>query len=250
MRPFFSFLLFFSLLFCLAGCSNQPKNKITVLAGRGLKKPMEEIRTAFIAKHGIETHIVYGGSGTLLATIIRSNQGDVFIPGSLYTMKKAGDMIVRHVPVALHTPVIALTASNQKSIKSLSDLARSEIRLGIAHKKMAALGRASEEIFAAAGLEKEIMANVIIKAQNVTVLLEHLVDEELSAAILWSDMLLWPEAQGISSLAITPKFNKIKKIHAGLLRLSKRPQEAGLFVDFMGQEGAAIFHKHGFETIP
>ncbi len=211
---------------------------------------MEEVRAAFIAKHGIEPHIVYGGSGTLLATMKRSNRGDVFVPGSLYTLKQAGDMIVRHVPVALHTPVIAVTAANPKSIKSLSDLAKADMRLGIAHKEMAALGRTSEEIFAASGLEKELMANVTIKAQNVTVLLEHLVNDELAAAILWSDMLLWPESQGIIALTIPPEVNIVKKIHAALLRQSKSPREAGLFVDFMGREGAAIFHKHGFEKIP
>jgi ABC-type molybdate transport system substrate-binding protein len=63
-------------------------------------------------------------------------------------------------------------------------------------------------------------------------------------------MLLWPEAKGIKSIAIAPEFNKIKKIHAGLLRQSKLPKQANLFVDFMATEGAAIFKKHGFEAIP
>lgn len=211
---------------------------------------MEEVRTAFIAKYGIQTHIVYGGSGTLLATMQSSNQGDVFVPGSLYTLEKAGDMIIRHVPVALHTPVIAVAVTHPPLIQSFADLAKPGVKLGIAHKEMAALGRSSEEIFTASGQYQEIMANVIIKTQNVTVLLDHLAHKELDAALLWSDMLLWPEAQGLAAITIPPEFNKIKEIHAGLLRQSTMPKEAGLFVDFMAQEGAVIFHNHGFEAIP
>ncbi|MEN8257396.1 MAG: molybdate ABC transporter substrate-binding protein [Thermodesulfobacteriota bacterium] len=250
MRLFLSSLVLLSLLFCLPGCTDQTKPKITVLAGRGLKKPMEEIRSAFINKHGFEVHIVYAGSSTLLDTMKKSNRGDVFIPGSLYTLNKAGDMIVRHVPVALHTPVIAISSKNPLKLESLADLAKDKLRLGIAHKEMAALGRTSEEIFAASPHGKKIMSNVIIKAQNVTVLLAHLVNDELDAAIIWSDMLLWPESQGVTFFAIPPQFNKIKKIHAGLLRQSTNPKAASLFVDFMSQQGPAVFQKHGFEAIP
>jgi molybdate transport system substrate-binding protein len=151
MRSSLLLLLFLSLLFCLPGCGDNPDHKITVLAGRGLKKPMEEVRTAFIEKYGIKTHIVYAGSGTLLATMKSSNQGDVFVPGSLYTLEKAGDMVVRHVPVALHIPVIAVPITHPPLIQSFADLAKPGVKLGIAHKEMAAVGRTSEEIFAASG---------------------------------------------------------------------------------------------------
>ncbi len=250
MRLTLSFLIasLFLIVF-LGSCSEQSPQKITILAGRGLKKPMEEIRTVFINKHNIEVHIVYAGSVTLLDTIKRQNEGDVFIPGSRYTLDKAGDIIVRHVPVALHTPVIAVPSKNIKRITSLADLGKDNLRLGIAHAGMAALGRTSEEIFAATPYEKKLTDNIIIKAQNVTVLLDHLVRNELDAAILWSDMLLWPEAQGVALISIPPQYNKVKKIHAGLLRQSKSPEHASLFVDFMAQEGSAIFRKHGFEAI-
>ena len=136
MRHAFHIVIILALLLPLASCSDHKDHKLTILAGRGLKKPMEDIRTAFIKKHGIATHIVYGGSGTLLATMKRSNKGDVFIPGSLYTMEKAGDLIVRHEPVALHTPVIAVTSRNPKAIASLTDLATPGLKVGIAHKQM------------------------------------------------------------------------------------------------------------------
>jgi molybdate transport system substrate-binding protein len=211
---------------------------------------MEEVRTAFTEKHGLNIHIVYAGSSTLLATMKRSNKGDVFVPGSLHTMEKAGEMILRHQPVALHTPVVAIAATNPKNLGSFADLARAGIKVGIAHRKMAALGRTSEEIITSSPWGEEVMTNVIIKAQTVTVLLEHLVNNELDAAILWSDMLLWPEAHGVTSFAIPPGLNRVRKIHAGLLRQSEKPRQASLFVDFMAQEGVAIFHRHGFGAIP
>ncbi len=250
MRFLLVFLLVAPLLCGLTACNDQAPQPLTILAGRGLKKPMEEIRAAFINKYGIAVHIVYGGSGTLLATIKRSHKGDVYIPGSLHTMDKAGDMIVRHVPVALHIPALALSTHNQKQISSFADLIKPGIRIGIAHKEMAAIGRTSEEIIDASPYAEQIMANIIIKTQNVTVLLDHLVNDELDAAFLWSDMMLWPEAKGITSLAIPPEFNKVKQIHAGLLRHSTFPKEAGLFVDFMAREGATLFQKHGFGATP
>ena len=250
MRLFLSFFIGFSLLFFFSGCTDHAPKKIIVLSGRGLQKPMEEIRTTFIKKHNLDVHIVYAGSVTLLDTIQRSNMGDVFVPGSSHTLKNAGDMIVRHVPVSLHTPVVAISKKNPKKISSFDDLAGKDLRLGIAHAGMAALGRTSEQIFTSSPYEKELMANVIIKAQNVSVLLAHLVEDEIDAAILWSDMLRWPESQGVTSIEIPAEFNHVKTIHAGLLRQSKNPAEASLFVEFMAREGAAIFQKHGFGALP
>ena len=60
---------------------------LTIYAGAGLMKPMDELKVGFEQKYKIPVQLVYGGSGELFGMIAVRKAGDVFIPGAAKYVK-------------------------------------------------------------------------------------------------------------------------------------------------------------------
>jgi len=227
------------------GCSRKEK-ELTVYAGQGLRLPLEEIKTAFEQKQNVSIHIIYAGSGTLLRTIIKSGRGDVFIPGEHFFIEKAGELISSHQYVALHVPTIGIHSNNPKAIRSFEDLGRPGMKVAVGNGKMNAIGRISESIIARSGFQDRLGENIVIKASTVDELIQFIIDGVVDAAIIWTDMLHWPEAGPLTQVSIEPAVNEIKEIHAAVLATSKRPELARQFVDYTASDGKSFFTNNGF----
>ncbi|HHW60381.1 MAG TPA: solute-binding protein, partial [Syntrophomonadaceae bacterium] len=56
---------------------------LTVYSGAGLRKPMDEIGQAFEEKTGVKVNFNYAGCAQLLGQMELTQEGDVFVGGSL-----------------------------------------------------------------------------------------------------------------------------------------------------------------------
>lgn len=232
------------------GCTNHDHEKIlTVYSGKGLKKSMEELRVAFNKKHNIILNIIYGGSFTLLKTIQETGKGDVFIPGSSTVLQTATDLVDNHQHVVLHVPTICVHKKNPKKIQSLNDLANPGIRLTTGNENMCAIGKVADKIIAKSELKKKIMENIVIKSATVNELINLVINRETDAAIIWKDMLQWPEAKDLTGVEIPSDINEIMKIQVAVLKTSQDKKNAQLFADFVASEGKTVFIKNGFDQL-
>ena len=229
----------------ISSCIKEKKSLI-VYSGKGLKKPVEEIKNMFEHKYNIKVKVVYTGSNICLEAIKETKRGDVFIPGSIDVLKKAGDLVDNHQYVALHVPIIAVYKDNPKRIHSFSDLAKPGIRLAIGDANMCAIGKIADEMIEKSGLKENIAKNIEIRTPTVNELLNLLIKQEIDVAIIWEDMLKWPEAENIKGIKIPSHWDMVREISVAVLTISEDKDMAQLFADFVASKGRAIFRKYGF----
>lgn len=240
------FLILLVVCTCIIFGCNQTKTKLIVYSGKGLEKIIKEIKGDFESKFGVEVEVIYAGSATLLSTIKKTNVGDVFIPGSFNFIEKAGELIQSHKYVALHVPAFTVRKDNSKNINSIEDLLAPNVKIAIGNKDMCAIGRLSEEIIEDFPQKDALFNNISITGSTVNELLDLVVKGEVDTALVWRDMMLWPEASDLKSIEIPPEINKPKKIHIAVLATTTDNKTATLFTEFVANEGKTFFLKNGF----
>jgi len=229
----------------LSGCDKKERSLI-VYSGKGIKSTMEDVKQAFEQKHEIKVNIIYAGSNTLLSTIQKTRKGDVFIPGSVFYIKKAGDLAAHSQYVALHIPTFAVRIDNPKGIRSFDDLLRPGIEIAVGNKDMCAIGRVADKIITGSSKDVEFAKNITITGSTVNELLDLVVQKEVDASLVWADMLKWPESSELKMIEMPSDINMIKEIHIAVLTTTTNRKNAELFTDFVATEGRTLFIKHGF----
>lgn len=226
-------------------------SEITVLAGAGLMKPMNEIITNFEKKTGKKVNVQYGGSGELLATLMTSKKGDVLITGEYTTMDKAkekgyiiNDTIVN---VTSHKPVIAVKRGNPKNITSLKDLGKENVRVAIGDPKACAIGKVAQKMLDKEGVN--INENLVAKTPTVNQLLTYILSGQVDAVIIWEDMLTWNNSKSKMEM-IEIEGAKNQTIPAAVTSISGNVETSKEFVEYIkSDEARVIWEKWGFKVI-
>jgi molybdate transport system substrate-binding protein len=222
--------------------------KIFVLCGAGLRKPMDEIGKTFQKKTGIKVDYSYAGSPCLLAQIDNQQEGDAYMPGEWFYLEQAQKKgyLKRVEQIAYVIPVIAVAKGNPKHVKTLNDLTRKDLRVGIGDPHATALGKQAAVVLENAGLIKEVKANLALQAATVPDLINGIQLGHLDAAIAWDACALWCP-KDVDIVPIDEKYNAVSTVPLATLKFSKDPKAAEQFLQFVSSaEGKAIFQKHGY----
>lgn len=232
--------------------NNFEGRQLTVCAGAGLIKPMNELIKNFENETGAKIQVRYGGSAEIFGTLA-SKECDIFIPGDYYYTEQA--MSRNYVfnesvkNVTLHIPVIAVPEGNPANVTGLKDLARPGMKLALGDTKGPAIGKVSETICAQTGILPEVKNNTIVWTATVNQLLIYIVSGEVDATIFWEDMANWGEANGkIELISIPEEQNKIETIPAAISVYTEDPELAEAFNAYIaGEEAEETWEKWGFE---
>jgi molybdate transport system substrate-binding protein len=151
--------------------------------------------------------------------------------------------------VCYFVPVILVQKGNPKNIKTLADLARPGLRLGIGNPKACQVGRASEQIFAKNGIAKDaIEKNVVFQSVTVSELGLQVTMGQLDATIVWDATAAF-YVDKADAIAIPPASSEVSSVAVAILKCSEQPAPAQAFVDFLASpDGQAIFRKQHYTT--
>ena len=223
---------------------------LLVHAGAGIRPALDELGAEFQKKTGTRVDYNYKGSACLLPDVCVSRKGDVYIPGELYFMQQAVDRKLVHegfAVVASMTTVIVIQSGNPKGIRSVHDLTKPGIRLGLGDPQAVAIGRAARECLVRAGAWEGAKKNLVMSAQNVTELSNAVKMKQIDAAIVWDATAALYQETELARVDVQPAWATCSPVPAGVLQFSKNPREAHAYVDFLASdEGRKIFLKHGF----
>lgn len=226
--------------------------QITVCAGAGLIKPMNELIGNFENETGAKVQVRYGGSAEIFGTLA-SKECDIFIPGDYYYTEQAMN---RHYVfnesvknVTFHIPAIAVPKGNPANVTGIKDLAKPGTKLALGDPKGPVIGKVSEIICSQAGILPEIKNNTIVWTATVNQLLIYVVSGEVDATIIWEDMANWGEANGkIQLIPIPEEKNEIKTIPTAVSVYTEDPELAEAFNAYIsGEEATETWEKWGFE---
>lgn len=222
--------------------------KLFVHAGAGIQPPLDELGTRFTQLTGIQVEYSYKGSGCLLPDICVSRKGDLYIPGELFYMDQAVErgIISEFRPVAQMSTVLIAQASNPKRIKSVKDLARPGMRVGLGDAKAIAVGRAARSVLEKARVRQAVEKNTVMSCMNVVELGNAVKLGHLDAAIVWDGTAALYGRQ-ITTIPIPSAYRVTTTIPCGVLKFSKQAAAARRFMDFLAsKEAEPIFRKHGY----
>lgn len=221
--------------------------------GAGIRPAMEDLRTEFTQATGVPVRVTYAGSGCLLSMLTFARSGDLYMPGERFYVDqaKADGHLQDDVTVAYFVAVVMVQKGNPKAIRSLADLARSDLRVGIGHPDTVACGLVAKRVLEKEGVWDAVKANIDARGACTATAMEltnALMLNALDAAINW-DAMAFPVCDRVDILTIPRERNVEVPIPLGVLTWSHRQRDAARFVEFAeSAAGGKSFAKHGYHT--
>ncbi len=140
---------------------------------------IEDTIRQFEKREGVTVNVAYNGCGILVSQINAGAMPDAYFACDVSYMHQVQDKFQAPVTVSETDMVIITKKGNPKKIKSLKDLARDGIKLGIAHEKQSALG----------ALTKRMMSKIDYHGQDLYTAIQKNVKQNTPTADLLVNQL-------------------------------------------------------------
>ncbi|MEO8270731.1 MAG: molybdate ABC transporter substrate-binding protein [Aureliella sp.] len=220
--------------------------ELAIFAGSMLRPAIEETIAQFELREGVRVSRNYNGCGILVAQMKSGQHPDAYFACDKEFMKQVVDIFPQSVDVSQNELVILVQKGNPHKIKSLKDLAREGLRVGVGHEKQCAMGWITQNTFKEGGIQTEVMANVTVQTPTGDMLVNQLRSGALDAAVAYlsnaagsADVLDAVQIQGISCATATQPW--------GIAQDSRyRHTAARLFDAIASTESQAVFASQGF----
>jgi molybdenum ABC transporter molybdate-binding protein len=220
---------------------------LTVYCAAGLKQPVEAIARQYHEELGIKVNLQYGGTGTLLSQLQIAKQGDLLVAADDSSLADARNrqLIEEVVPIAVQHPVIAVSKGNPKSIRSLADLTRADVKLALANPECASISKVTRIL-----LEPRwdtLAAKAAVMKPTVTEIAADLQLGAVDAAILWDATV--PQFKDLEAIEVPELAKHRENASAAVLASCNQSPEALKFARYLAapDRGGKVFQQHGFQ---
>ena len=220
--------------------------ELTIFAGSMLRPAIEETISQFERREGVQVLRNYNGCGILVAQMKSGQHPDAYFACDKEFMSQVVDIFPQSVDVSQNELVILVQKGNPHKIKSLRDLTREGLRVGVGHEKQCAMGWITQNTFKEGRIQTEVMANVTVQTPTGDMLVNQLRTGSIDAAVAYlsnaagsADVLDAVPIQGISCSTATQPW--------GVAEDSHYPQLAArLFAAISSAESQEVFASQGF----
>jgi len=228
-----------------------PSKSITVFAGAAAAPVYSEAAELFKNKYGVKVELRLGGSGSVLSAMKIAKTGDLYIPGSPeYLLEAAKSNIIDISSVKKLTylvPAIIVQKGNPHNIRSLEDLTRPGLRVGIADPSSVCVGLYAKELLEKNGLWESVKSNIVVNAQSCEATAALIPTGAVDVIIGWHVFEDWYPDKAERIWVEPSKVPKIGYIAGAVSVFAEDKALAGKFLDFLASEDVAeIWAKYGY----
>ena len=228
-----------------------PSKTITVFAGAAAAPVYREAVELFKNKYGVNVELRLGGSGSLLSAIKITKTGDLYIPGSqdfMLEAVKAGVVDISYVKkLAYLVPAIIVQKGNPYNIRTLEDLSKSGLRVGIADPLSVCVGLYAKELLEKNGLWESVKSNIVVYAQSCEATAALIPTGAVDAIIGWHVFEDWYPDKAERVWIEPSMVHKIGYIAGAVSVFAEDKTLAKRFLDFLASEEVAkIWAKYGY----
>lgn len=226
-----------------AGASTGRSPTITVFAAASLTEAFTELGRQFEASNRVDVRFGFGASSSLAQQVANGAPADVLATADEQTMQRVADRHAQPPTVFAHNRLaIAVRRGNPKRIRSLTDLARSDLVVVLCAPEVPC-GRFAREMTNRAGVD--------VPARSLEPDVKGVVSKvslgEADAGIVF--VTDTRTAADLEEVAIPPERNVIARYAIVPVRGSKRPQLAEAFIELVrSPSGRAVLDKAGFQA--
>ena len=211
-----------------------------------LRPAIEETIVEFEEREGITVNRVYNGCGILVTQMKAGQRPDAYFACDSEFMNQVHDLFPEPVPVSQNELVILVQKGNPMGIKTLKDLGREGVRVGIGHEKQCAMGWITQNTFREGGLQQEIMPNVKVQTPTGDMLVNQLRTGSLDAAVVYLSNAAG-SAEYLDAIRITGIECSIATQPWAVAKESPYPNLASrLFAKICSTESQEVFAAEGF----
>ncbi|RPH44905.1 MAG: molybdate ABC transporter substrate-binding protein, partial [Planctomycetota bacterium] len=141
----------------------EEKPALLLYGGAMLRPAIEKTISAFEQREGCEVTRVYNGCGILVAQMKAGARPDLYFACDTQFMNDVKDQFATPVDVSLNQLVILVPKGNPHGVKSLKDLGKPGLKIGIGHEKQCALGVLTQETLRQSKIQEAVMKNVAVQ---------------------------------------------------------------------------------------
>jgi molybdenum ABC transporter molybdate-binding protein len=161
------------------------KPKLLLYGGAMLRPAIEKTIAAFEQREGCEVTRVYNGCGILVAQMKAGARPDLYFACDTQFMKDVQEQFQAPTEVSLNQLVILVPKGNPHGVKSLKDLGKPDLKIGIGHEKQCALGVITQETLEFEKLQTQVMKNVKVQSPTGDMLVNQLRTGSLDAVVAY-----------------------------------------------------------------
>ncbi|MGI9239821.1 MAG: molybdate ABC transporter substrate-binding protein [Verrucomicrobiales bacterium] len=221
---------------------------LMVFCAAGLKRPVSEIARRYQEEFGVEVQLQYGGTSTLLSQVQIAKRGDLFIAADDSAVERAREKgaVREQLDLVVQYPVIAVASGNPKSVGSIDDLMREDVRVAVGNPDAASIGAATRR--GLGGRWDSFAERAAVMKPTVTEIAQDLQVGAVDAAVIWNSTA--PQFDGLEAVRV-PEFDaELDNVSVSVLEASTQPAQALKFARYLSApgKGGAVFEAMKFET--
>ena len=227
-------------------CSRPGPGTLRVLCGSSMAAPMKELAKDYTQKTGAVVEFDLGGSETLLPKILAGAAGDIFVCHDPFEQKvRDGKRWDRAVAVGYLQPVLAVQPRNPRGVRSLADLARPGLRIGIGDPRYSTCGELFLRALDQRGVTKSVMPQIVQQARSPSDVANGLLVGALDVAVIWNfSAALYADRLEVVDMGLTYPETRVTLIG---LTGSPNPRQRDAFLQWCSRpEALEVFRRHGY----
>lgn len=227
------------------------KPELLLYCGITMVRPMTEIAQNFEKRENVKVTLAQGGSEDLYQSLKRSGVGDLYLPGEpTYRNKFVGEgLLGEYQIVGYNQMALMVQKGNPKKVKGdPKELLRKDLAVMIGNASSGSVGKESKDILDAVGIYPKVVDVAISLAPDSRSLANAMKKKEVDLVMNWRATGFFPDnAVAMDVIDLNPKLAKPQALLLNLVTFSKHKDLARRFIAYAaGDEGQAIFRKHGF----
>jgi molybdenum ABC transporter molybdate-binding protein len=159
--------------------------EVRLSSGSMLRPAIEETIIAFEQREGVRVTRKYNGCGILVAEMKAGALPDAYFACDSSFMRQVNDLFLDSSDISKNELVILVQKGNPHGIKSLADLGKPGLKIGIGHEQQCAMGALTQQTLVEGGYRSQVMKNVAVQTPTGDMLVNQLRAGSLDAAIAY-----------------------------------------------------------------
>jgi molybdate transport system substrate-binding protein len=240
-----------STLLSVSAFAQSAKTDLLLYCGITMVRPMTEIAQNFEKRENVKITIAQGGSEDLFQSAKKSGVGDWYLPGEpSYRDKHLKEGLFEdQVTVGYNQMALVVLKGNPKQVKAdPREMLRKDLIAIIGNAESGSVGQEAKSILDRLGIYPQVVRSAAFLAPDSRSLMNAMKKGEADITMSWRATGLFADnAAKLDVIELDPKIAKPQPLLLIQLKSTKTPELAKRFMSYVaGDEGQAIYRKHGF----
>jgi molybdate transport system substrate-binding protein len=227
------------------------QNNLHVFSAGAVAPPIKKCAKEFKAKSGTEFDFTLNKAEILIEEIAKNREGDLLTCGSEYILDHAQlkGLVLKETRRSLgsRTSAILVQKGNPKGIRSMSDLAKEGVQIGVS--VSGCLTGVWDDLATKAKFTEQIRKNTIACADGCGELMSFINKKKVDAILGW-DAFKNLNMETMDKIDLPEDLQVHRSTAIGVITFSRNKELAKKFTDFLvSEEGKRIYEEYGWHRV-